>query len=201
MLRRLFIHSLFMLCPLFAGLIALMRLIGEIQSPHPALLGFTDCLATDTIQCWYGITPGSTSTADAQRTIMALGYRFGVSNQDSDTYLAPVGSQWCDVRLSHFGGSIVRNVFLSCREAKIRIGDMMALVGTPERMDVDYVFAMLRNPARGLAYRVQTWNSPYNYIDNIDLSLPYVLSNHPHPWHGFISKDSYCRYEPGGAGC
>ncbi len=95
----------------------------------------------------------------------------------------------------------MRTIFFSCREARISIGDMMALVGRPQRMDVDFTFAMLRNPERGLAYRVQTWTSPYDAIDTIDLSLPYVLSNHPHLWHGFISKASYCRFEPGSAGC
>lgn len=201
MLLRLLIYALGLMIPLLAGLIVTMRLVGGTQAPHPALVGFVDCSTPESLQCWYGITPGITSTAEAQRTVAALGYRFGTSNQDSSTYLAPDDSRWCDVRISHYGGDTVRGLFLSCREAQIRIGDMMALTGSPERMDVDYVFAMLRNPERGMAYRVQTWTTPYAHIDNIELSPPYVLSNHPHPWHGFISKQNYCRYEPDGAGC
>lgn len=197
---RLYTNATVLMFPLFIAFIILMRLLGITQLPHPALTGLGSCLE-EAVQCWYGIVPGVTSIADAQRTIATLGYRHGISNQTGDTYLAPIDSGWCDVRLNHYSGARVRNIFLSCREAHIRIGDMMGLVGEPQRMDVDFVFAMLRNPERGLAYRVQTWESPYDLIDNIDLSLPYVLSNHPHSWHGFISKVDYCRFEPGGAGC
>lgn len=198
---RLYGAATALMFPLFIGFIVVMRLFGITQSLHPALAGLGNCVEAEALQCWYGIIPGVTSVADAQRTIAALGYRYGISNQNGDTYLAPIGSGWCDVRINHYSGATVRNVFLSCREARIRIGDMMGLVGEPQRMDVDFVFAMLRNPERGLAYRVQSWTSPYDLIDNIDLSLPYVLSNHPHSWHGFISKTDYCRFEPGGAGC
>jgi hypothetical protein len=199
MLLRPFSVSVVMLFPMFIALILFARVLGGLQPLHPALAGFADC--ADAVQCWQGIAPGITRAEDAQRTIIALGYRHAESNQDGDTYRAPEASTWCDVRLNHFGGGIVRNIFLACRAAQIRIGDMMALVGAPERMDIDYVFAMLRNPERGMAYRVETWSSPYDFVDTIDLSLPYVLSNHPHIWHGFISKADYCRLEPGSAGC
>jgi hypothetical protein len=199
MLLRPYSVSVVVLFPLFIVAILLARAVGGGQPLHPALEGFASCAAA--AQCWHGIAPAVTPIEEAQRLVIALGYRHGDSNQDGDTYRAPAGSAWCDVRINHFGSAVVRNIFLSCRAAQIRIGDMMALVGAPERMDIDYMFAMLRNPERGLAYRVQTWSSPYELVDTIDLSLPYVLSNHPHIWHGFISKADYCRLEPGSAGC
>jgi hypothetical protein len=201
MMSRFYVVRTLLLLPLFALGVVLMRLLGTTQPTHPALDAFTDCLIRDVPLCWNGITPNVTSRQETARTMDRLGYRYVTGNQESDSYLAPTDSHWCNVQMRYDRSSIARAIFLTCQSAHIAVGEIMTMMGTPPHLNVEDDFAILHYPERGLAYRVEVWASPYDVVENITLSQPYVLVNEAYSWRGFISKTNYCYSEPSIVGC
>jgi hypothetical protein len=122
--------------PLLMGLITAASIVGATQMPLPALKGFVTACEAVKQACWYGVIPGLTRMHEADRILQQ--FKYAPVQNASDSYGRTVVSYitdypTCNVRLRFFGTSDRVNLIqLQCQE--VRLGDVAALFGQPERI-------------------------------------------------------------------
>jgi len=178
----------------------LMVGFGRMQSRHAALDGFVDACASESQPCWNGIVPGVT-TIQQTREIMAYAGT-GVTLFDDLTesyvlyFIPPQPSPLC-VILFQMDETVVARVQLQvCKEAEVKIGDLTAALGLPERL--------ILVPPQNLVYEfvsisTEGWRAPIapdSQVSFISLLRPTAPRRPWYTWHGFVPEWRYCQLEP-----
>ncbi len=202
-------RTLFHAAPLLIGFFLLSGLVarafGGIQTPSPALRGFTTDCEQQISPCWYGIIPGITAIQDARKTLEALGYHRELAGTELSDRLMPYRSLenmpgCADV---YFGYQVigVKTIILWCME--ITIGELMTVLGQPEgRVDYgplgeDWVYGQLT-----IRLKPGWWRVPDASVDHLRLVLDDEgYTRRAKPWHGFLPQWRYCQLEPDYEGC
>jgi hypothetical protein len=195
------------LIPVFNVMSLTLILLGSAQPPHAALRGFVEGCASVPQPCWYGIVPGVTSLEDAQAFLDdATTYTFSSKRTLNIThYWRYEASGLCALTLVEFN-AIVREIGLRCREVKVVVGEVYAVVGTPNFVMPDLENIYLYHPGQGIFYITTGGMSDdglmlvgvENEIRSLALrsEAPRGLDGFTFAWHGFIPFWRLCQLEP-----
>jgi hypothetical protein len=119
-------------------LIGISAAAGAALRSPPASVADLDACG---LPCWRGITPRETLEADADRLLLARGYREleAIRSRVNLSVFRPQGTAECSARVSYAGGQVADIALLGCPD--VYLGDVMALLGTPDGFIADTILS------------------------------------------------------------
>jgi hypothetical protein len=127
---------------IFLTLALAARALGGIQPPNPALRGFVEACGDKGQPCWFGIVPGETTFAAAQRTLNEMGYSLQVRErccadsiklwETNHPYYLPCSVRMethADLNTAQIVEVVHRFALRQCRD--IQLGDLFLRLNNP----------------------------------------------------------------------
>jgi hypothetical protein len=177
-------------------LVGLAMGIGFVQAESRSpVLGVDDCEAP----CWWGIQPGETRISDANRVMIAQGYR-QENTGPRIIYTPPKDAPGCIVSLQHRNG-IVRQTRLSiCPD--LRLGDVLVALGSPDHLATSFMTLYFDEYAVQMQLHLLDCGerlSPFSEVQFMVLSEPTGDAQETVSlrWQGFALPWRYLRSKPG----
>jgi hypothetical protein len=190
--------QLFRLVAIALGALNIAALgVGILRPAHPALSGLNAGCPQQSKPCWYGIVPGETTVEEARKIlewdatalmgISATGTLSRVVNNIPGVCMAVV----------EITDNIITWIKMEyCPDAPVRIGEVIAVVGFPQRI----MGGRRELGFGGVNTSSYAWWSPFDYTRGIGLHVN-DLKPQTITWHGFIPKWRYCQMKIGTPGC
>ncbi|MBA3870379.1 MAG: hypothetical protein H0X30_14635 [Anaerolineae bacterium] len=178
--------------------------LGSTQPHNSVLSGFTEGCESQPSPCLYGILPGVTSIAFAQKQLEANGYKIYNTISDSPHFYfrGDAKTETCsDIQMStRNDGTTVSAISLSgCKG--IVLGDL-SFLGFPEKIRQGYMklghYFVAEIAEANKLDRVRQW-SPYSQINSVSMGKEMDLLGNS--WHGFVPDWRYCQLEPSYVDC
>jgi hypothetical protein len=195
----------------FFSLAMLAKVLGAQQPINPALAGFIEGCEDKPQPCWYGMMPGITveegwDILDAQNYLFVDPSKEGFADAGNPYYQ----SKWCNIYFQpSFPADETINLIEISHCKGIRLGDVMAILGSPEALVLEYTNIAFQYVDGGILVSTTPANTvdlnlgpPTKEIYSITfLYNPDYIRTETFPWHGFTRRWGYCSMEPAGPYC
>jgi hypothetical protein len=187
-LTRLYVRVSGLIAVICVVLCATLSALGSTQPANPVLEGFRVGCEEKPQPCWYGIVPGVTTEAEAETLLQLIPSQ--PSNFSASVTFSPYNTAG-EARVVYQISVLFRP------EERIMLGEVIAVLGSPEWMDVDTIYVVPDENIlyeNGITASVESIRSPFSPVYKISLregQIPYQN------WHGFIARWRYCELEPG----
>ncbi|MBZ0281780.1 MAG: hypothetical protein K8L97_13660 [Anaerolineae bacterium] len=206
---RIYLRLAIPLLAIFIALNIAARAFGSTQAPNPVLRGFTEGCEGKPQPCWYGIVPGVTSLAEADRIIRQQNF---IKRQNTivviyDTFSnSPISSLTIGISASQ--PDKVQGLALDLTE-NIRLGDLLIQFDEPDWIDIhdnfrltDLIYAS-ENGTISLRTGIQSRFYPFQQNFEAIGLLPVkpIYENYSYNWYGFMPSWRYCQRRPLAAFC
>lgn len=169
-----------------------VRILGSIQPPNPALQGFTDGCESHPQPCWYGIVPGISSLEEAKTDLQKAGYFI---NSISTLQLTSTRSNSdCQKTVIIFDSRVKQIDIIVCET--VVLGDFVRQFDQPEYIMLDPLSIWYRGEIQlifGRNVRSSDALSYYTPLQEIILFPP--KSSVPQlrqPWLDVLLQRKYC---------
>jgi hypothetical protein len=173
--------------------------LGRTRPDNPVLAGFSTGCTADAGLCWNGIVPGVTTPEEAYRLLREVGVRSGLGSLPQRArifshYLTSPGLPFlCALEIQVRNRIVVAIGLQYCPEVKLKVGEVAAVLGFPDRM-----FTRPRSLTYGVrAEQHYAWWSVFDPVGSVHLAAPSNMRR----WRGFVPPWRYCQLEPGFKGC
>jgi hypothetical protein len=166
---------------------ATLSALGSAQPPNPALEGFIIGCEGRPQPCWYGIMPGVTTEAEAETLMQVI---------PSDPSIFSSSITYSTYNTAGDKRLVYQISILFRPSERVSLGEVMAVLGSPEWMDVDTIYIVPDENIlykSGISAKVESIRTPFSPVYKISLhqgQIPYQN------WHGFLPRWRYCQLEP-----
>jgi hypothetical protein len=172
------------------------HMLGRVQPPKAALMGFMTGCEDKTQPCWYGIVPGVTGVQEVLQIMAGTGEpdvaRSIFSRDYTLLFTLPDSSVYCRLSLDFVADIVNQGQITPCPSVTVYIGDV---AGALENAGQFVSLPPNKLVYGGFSVNVVGWPEPFTPIHYMRLLSPDTPIQH-FPWFGFMMRGRYCQLVP-----